>query len=209
MRRIPLPELGLRVKRHRLAMKFSIRQLADLALVSKTSIMNLEQGKSCRPATLHKILSAMGLHLERILTDLPPANGPEVRIHERHGERWFSLDSLFEGPVEGIDRSLSKEDRDTLLAKGSGALMTHFRNLPPDLGVWSGIIEVRGTSAPRSHPGVEWVFVLTGRANIQVGAVAHHLEVGESIYFECAEPHSYGSTEQNESVSLLCLRFAD
>lgn len=209
MSRIPLQELGLRVKRHRVAMKFSVRQLADLALVSKTSIMNLEQGKSCRPATLHKILSAMGLHLERVLTDLPASNGPEVRIHRREEERWFSLDALFDGPVEGKERALSEEERGALLRSGSGALMTHFRNLAPDLGVWAGIIVVEGHSEPRSHPGVEWVFVLSGTALITVGDQAHRLERGESIYFACSELHAYGSAVQNEPVSLMCLRFAE
>jgi transcriptional regulator with XRE-family HTH domain len=44
---------------------------------------------------------------------------------------------------------------------------------------------------PHAHPGVEFVYVLTGTLAIQLDAEEHVLEAGDSIYFDSSVPHSY------------------
>ena len=80
-------ESGLKPQQHQalLAIKgfpgrdyVSIRELAERAMVSKSSIVSLEHGKSCRPSTLAKVCTAMNLHLERLIAD--PDQEPTVKF---------------------------------------------------------------------------------------------------------------------------------
>jgi transcriptional regulator with XRE-family HTH domain len=46
---------------------------------------------------------------------------------------------------------------------------------------------------PRSHehPGAEFIHVLKGTLLLKLGADAHELDEGDSMYFDSAQPHSY------------------
>lgn len=46
---------------------------------------------------------------------------------------------------------------------------------------------------PRAHehPGAEFIHVLKGALTLRLGAEAHQLEEGDSIYFDAAQPHAY------------------
>ena len=53
--------VGDRIRRIRIQMGLSIRELAAMAGVSKMSVVHLEQGKNFRESTLQKLAQAMGL----------------------------------------------------------------------------------------------------------------------------------------------------
>lgn len=204
---IPLSVIGERLRAKRLGLGLSIRSLAAKALVSKTSIVSLEQGKSCRPATLVKIAGAMGLHVDRFFDAGLPSQAGQARAHRHEDDLWFKLLDVGSGPVEGLRRPLSPEERDRLREAGHDPLMLMFRNVPLGAGFVAGIIELASASEPRRHPGREFLYVLHGKASIRVGAASYDLDEGECLYFEGDEEHTYGpQAGSTQAVSLLCLR---
>ena len=46
---------------------------------------------------------------------------------------------------------------------------------------------------PRAHEhaGAEFIHVLKGTLRLKLGADAHELEEGDSMYFDASQPHSY------------------
>lgn len=44
---------------------------------------------------------------------------------------------------------------------------------------------------PHVHPGVEFIYTVTGSLEIQVGADRYTLNAGDAIYFDSGVPHSY------------------
>lgn len=204
---VPLDVLGQRVRLHRASMSLSIRDLASRAMVSKTSIVSLEQGKSCRPATLVKVCSAMGLHVERLLVPSEVAASSPPQVHRHVDDRWYDLDGLTSGPIEGVDRPLTAEERAKWHESGIVAQMLMFKNIPLGAGSLAGIIELSGRTETRSHPGSEFVFVVSGKARIEIGGDSFLLETGESAYIADGKEHSYGpDPASGESVSLLAVR---
>jgi transcriptional regulator with XRE-family HTH domain len=41
------------------------------------------------------------------------------------------------------------------------------------------------------HPGIEFLYVITGELALKIGTDEHMLESGDSIYFDSSVPHSY------------------
>lgn len=48
--------------------------------------------------------------------------------------------------------------------------------------------------APHAHPGVEFIYVLTGALTVRIGEDEHALAAGDSIYFDSTQPHAYRRT---------------
>lgn len=44
---------------------------------------------------------------------------------------------------------------------------------------------------PHTHPGVELIYVATGRLSVHIDDVEHALDAGDSMYFDAAQPHAY------------------
>lgn len=202
---MPLDVLGKRVAAHRASCGLSIRQLAGRAMVSKTSIVSLEHGRSCLPATLVKVCAAMNLHLERLVDPEDTAQAGPARTHRKGDERWYGLDDFAGGEL--AQTPLSEAQRSAIRANGPDALMTMFRNLPSNSGVLAGVVELTKPTPIRSHPGAEFVYVLSGRATVTVDGSEVALEPGESVYIESMSPHGYASQpDSNDPVSLLIFR---
>lgn len=49
----------------------------------------------------------------------------------------------------------------------------------------------RGKARPHHHPGVEFLTVVRGTLEMQIGTQEHTLESGDSIYFDASVPHTY------------------
>ena len=197
---------GQRLKSIRTRQGISVRSLADRARLSKTSIINLEQGHSCRPVTIMKVCAALGLHIERFLSNEPePIN--DVVVHRHEDDRWFDLMGFASGPLGGLDRPLSEPELKHFHDHGIATQMLMFRSRFPSSNFWAGIIELTEASEPRQHPGEEFIFVLTGTLRINVANSSYDLLPGESICFNPNQSHSYApASDQNEKVSFLCFR---
>ena len=44
---------------------------------------------------------------------------------------------------------------------------------------------------PHAHPGVEFIYALTGTLSVLVDGEEHALEAGDSMYFDSSRPHGY------------------
>jgi len=160
--------LGKRLRRARMKEGLSIRELAKRAGVSTTSIVRMEQGQPFHGLTLVKICQGLGLHIERFLE---ASGGSEVMIHRHKDDRWYDMDRVADGPL--------KSDREKLAVTGEITPMLQFKSHLEDGHAFSSIIELYGPSTSRAHPGEEFIYVLEGKLDLQIGGKAHILEEGE------------------------------
>jgi mannose-6-phosphate isomerase-like protein (cupin superfamily) len=213
---LSLEVLGDRLRRARLRQGRSIRELASAAALSKTSIVRLEQGGVTYPITVVKVCAALGLHLASLANPSGEGNSDTVAVHRHSDDRWFDLTDFGVGPLGGLDRPLTPQERAQFIQAGEGnrgVPLLILKSRLPEGRLLSTVIEVFALSEPRSHPGEEFVFVLEGSAQLTVGAETFLLEQGESIVFRSAEPHAYAPNpalpEQALPVRLLSVRLDD
>lgn len=177
--------IGDRIRRLRTGMGLSIREVAARGALSKTSIVRLEQGHSCRPATLVRVCEVLGVHLERL------EEGPTTEagaVHRAGDDRWFDMMDVAAGPLRARGAGASPTRRG---AQGVAVAVDLLRSRLANGRVLPTILEVHRESPARSHPGEEFVYVLTGRLRLRVGAQVYDLKAGESICFWSGEPHQY------------------
>jgi quercetin dioxygenase-like cupin family protein/DNA-binding XRE family transcriptional regulator len=53
------------------------------------------------------------------------------------------------------------------------------------------------------HPGVELLYVMTGRLELAVGGARHDLDAGDAIYFDATSPHGYRRLGAKRTAALV------
>lgn len=53
------------------------------------------------------------------------------------------------------------------------------------------------------HPGIEFMYVLTGGLELRAGNNRHDLAEGDAIYFDCSVPHGYRRIGTERSTALV------
>jgi len=53
------------------------------------------------------------------------------------------------------------------------------------------------------HDGIEFIYVLSGRLGLRVGADQHELSEGDSIYFDSSVPHGYRRNGAKRTTALV------
>jgi transcriptional regulator with XRE-family HTH domain len=53
------------------------------------------------------------------------------------------------------------------------------------------------------HPGVEFLYVLSGRLELRTADDIHQLGEGDAIYFDCSVPHGYRRIGQKRTTALV------
>lgn len=172
--------LGQRLRRERLAQKLSVRTLGQVSGVGVSSVVRAEAGKHIRPLTLIRLTEAMNIHLERLAAT---PTDESVATHCQ-GEEWLPLESAKSQALNDIQLLNSR-------LAGSQLLPTMLR--------------VTGESDTRSHPGEEFLYVLSGEAIVTVTGKPIRLGAGDSINFWGSEPHSYAPATEAPAV-LLSIR---
>ncbi len=183
-------ELGDRLRRARVRQGRSIRDLAEAAGLSKSSIVRLEQGGGTYPLTIVKVCAALGLHVAR-LRDPEGAGNDRIAVHRVTDDRWYDLVDFGAGALGGVDRPLTATERAEFARQGVSVPIVVLGSRLRDGQLMSNIVELYGTSASRAHPGEEFVYVLEGAADITVGDTSVTLGTGDSMAFRSAEPHTY------------------
>jgi len=187
--------VGDRLRRTRQQQGMSIRQIAELAGMSKTSVMQAETGRTTRRSTYLKLAQVMGLHMEKLIQPAPLEELP-YRVHHRTDDRWFDLANFDEGPLD-VARDRGE------LAQGGVVPLNILESRLERGRIKPTILELYGPSPARSHAGEEHVFVLQGRALVTVGSYEVELEAGESITFWSAEMHAYAPAPGSELPTRL------
>src|SRR6187397_774343 len=137
--------LGDRLRRARMRQGRSIRDLADAAGLSKSSIVRLEQGGGTYPMTIVKVCAAMGLHVAR-LRDPDPTGDDRVAVHHRDDDRWYDMVDFGAGALGGVDRPLTSDERAAFASQGVAAQIIVLESRLSDGQLLSNIIEVHGQS---------------------------------------------------------------
>ncbi|MBL0172862.1 MAG: cupin domain-containing protein [Gemmatimonadaceae bacterium] len=201
--------LGDRLRRARMRQGRSIRELADAAGLSKSSIVRLEQGGGTYPMTIVKVAAALGLHVAR-LRDPDSAGDDRLAVHRLDDDRWYDLTDFGAGPLGGVDRPLTPDERAELARQGVAVPIVVLASRLSDGQLMSNVVEVYAPSETRAHPGEEFVYVLDGAATITVGSTVITLARGESLVFRSAEPHTYAPLEGSVlPARLLMVRLDD
>ena len=53
------------------------------------------------------------------------------------------------------------------------------------------------------HPGIEFLYVLSGTLELRVGEDRHELAEGDAIYFDCSVPHGYRRIGAERTTALV------
>ena len=53
------------------------------------------------------------------------------------------------------------------------------------------------------HPGVEFLYVTSGKLELNTQGVAHELSEGDAVYFDSAVPHSYSKVGSKRTTALV------
>jgi transcriptional regulator with XRE-family HTH domain len=201
--------LGERLRLARMRQGRSIRDLAEAAGLSKSSIVRLEQGGGTYPMTIVKVCAALGLHVAR-LRDPERAGDDRLAVHRHGDDRWYDLVDFGAGPLGGVDRPLTTEERAELARQGATVPIVVLASRLSDGRLLSNVMEVYGPSPTRAHPGEEFVYVLDGAVTITIGETPVTITKGESLVFRSAEPHTYAPVEGARIPSrLLMVRLDD
>jgi mannose-6-phosphate isomerase-like protein (cupin superfamily) len=56
---------------------------------------------------------------------------------------------------------------------------------------------------PHEHPGIELLYVLSGRLELRAGQDRHELGEGDSIYFDSTVPHAYRRIGSRRTTALV------
>lgn len=171
--------LGAMLKDHRKG-RFTIEALAARSGVSAGLISQIERGIG-NPSfsTLARLSYALGLPLA----------------------------SMFEGPhFDEQQMVVRRSERRRLVMPGDGSM---HEMLVPDpnrkLGVMSTIFPPGFPfgEVPSSHPGEEFVLVVSGTVHIKVGGQPFVLEVGDSLIYDSALPHVWANPSDESAEILL------
>lgn len=197
--------VGDRVRRLRKQHNLSIRELADVSSLSKTSIVRLEHGRGSHASTVLRICEALGVHVERLSGAFE--GGETAGVHRRTDDRWFDLGDMAGRPI-GRDRTArTAEDRVELAREGEvPAFVCMLQSRLTDGNVLPSVLEVHAPTAWRSHVGEEFVYVLRGRVVIEIAEERHELDEGESLTFWSSERHRYSPADEGDPVELLSVR---
>ena len=209
IRNVPSSVLGARLRRARQRMGISIRDLAKNANVSKNSVVRIESGGAPHVTTLLKVCAALGIHVASLAK--PTAGEHEiVSVHRHNDDRWYDLTDFGAGPLGGLNRPLTTEERRTLVERGARVPLLILKSRLESGRLLPTVLELYQESESRSHAGEEFVYVLEGTAHITVGSQAFDLDSGEAATFWSAEEHKYAPAKGSPlPVKVLSLRIDD
>jgi transcriptional regulator with XRE-family HTH domain len=84
----------------------------------------------------------------------------------------------------------------------NGRLVYPLTNKPGAMAVWKVVIPPERERRLRTHPGHEWLYVLSGRLRLILGEHDLTLEAGEVAEFDTGQPHWFGPADK-EPVEIL------
>jgi transcriptional regulator with XRE-family HTH domain len=177
--------IGEKVHALRLRKKMGLVELGRHTGLSAAMLSKVERGKLFPTLpTLLRIALVFSVGLEYFFSD--DRKKHIVAIVRRAERRRFP-----EHP-DGRDISFHFESLDfPAVERKLNAYYADFHPLPP------------GKARAHHHSGVEFLSVLRGELEIRIGAEAHVLAAGDSIYFDSSVPHSYRRVSRKPCGALV------
>jgi transcriptional regulator with XRE-family HTH domain len=201
-------DLGHRLRAAREEKKIGLRELARRLGVSPSLISQIETGKT-EPSinTLFAIVSELELSVNEIVFDPSRDSGrrseqttsPQEPVTKRRAAGPVSADA----PGSPIQRSANR----TSISLESGVGWDRL-TAQPDHNVDFLLLRYppgSESTPPQSlmrHNGTEYGYVLSGRLQVSLGFENYVLEPGDSISFDCTQPHRF-ATVGDETVEAV------
>jgi transcriptional regulator with XRE-family HTH domain len=172
-KRIPMGEpqgsLGNAIRTHRKQESMTLLDLAKRAGFSISYLSQIERNLLTPSiGTLRRLAESLGIPAGQLM--LKDARQPN-------------------SPIAVVRRS----ERKQLAFPGSDI---HYELLTPDMRRRASLLWVEAPPGSESgplfsHEGEDGVVVLKGAIEVEVGGVWHHLDIGDSIYFNAGIPHRW------------------
>jgi transcriptional regulator with XRE-family HTH domain len=163
----PGPVIGARLREARKRRGISLSALAERTALTKGFLSQVERDlTSPSVASLMRLCEALGIPAGQLL-DGPP--GPVVRAAERPEVRFGG---------EGVSEC-------RLTPAGEGRLLVLQSEIVPGGG--------SGDEAYSLSGDAEFVLVLAGLLEIEVGVTRHRLAAGDSLTFDATAPHRWSN----------------
>ena len=188
--------LGEKLRSTRQAHGLTLDTLAERTRYSKSYLSRIENGKKVPPlATLARVANALGVQLGELLSP-----------SRQHASAAVSADAPF--------CEIVRADRREKVIRGASAFgydymsladATARRRMQPFLFTFPAEI---GKHVFFEHDGEEFIFILSGTVEWQVGHEKHTLETNDSVYFDARLPHR-GRAIDGEAKAIVVLYVPD
>jgi transcriptional regulator with XRE-family HTH domain len=176
-----LTAVGPRLRALRHKRGATLAQLSEATGISLSTLSRLESGQ--RKPTLELLLPLAGFHGVRLdeLVGAPPAGDPRIhpRPFTRHGKTFVPLTRQLGGL--SAYKQILPVGKETAVRPGQGA-----------------------RPGQRTHPGYEWLYVLSGRLWLALGEHDLFLAAGEAAEFDTRTPHGFANAG-DQPVEFLAL----
>ena len=158
----------------------------------------LKRVRSQRGVTLHDLSERTGISKSTLSRLENGQRRPSLELLLPLAEAYrIPLDDLVGAPEVGDPRIRLKPRR------VHGRTVLPLTRQPNGVQAWKIVIPARqSTPQPRAHDGYEWLYVLSGRMRLVLGAQDLVLGVGEAAEFDTQVPHWFGSTGEGSSEVL-------
>lgn len=178
MEETSVPNVGQAIRSFREERKFSLRDLSERCGLSINAISKIERSDaSPTVASLHKLASALGVHITDFFTDKP--NMTTVYTPKYNTMRIQGDGTLIEGLGSGLPNQKLEPFRMSIEPKMSN------------------------NSDPVSHSGEEFVHCLDGELEYIVGNQKYHLKPGDSLLFKASQSHSWNNNGEKAAKIIL------
>jgi transcriptional regulator with XRE-family HTH domain len=177
--------IGDKLRALRLKKKMGLVELGRHTGLSAAMLSKVERGKLFPTLpTLLRIALVFGVGLEYFFADDQKRH--VVGIVRRAQRKRFP-----ERP-DGRDISFYFESLDfAAVERKLNAYFAEFQPLPP------------GKPRPHRHPGFEFLTVLRGKLELQIGTDEHVLGPEDSIYFDSSLPHAYRRVSRKPCAAIV------
>ncbi len=180
----PRPEVGLRLRMLRERQGLSLRALAQACGLSINAISRIERGEhSPTVSSLHQLATALKVPITAFFED--PSEQTTVLVRR--------------------DRRLRSE-ADGVTMESLGIGLPHQQLEPFLVRVNPG---AGSTSQQITHAGEEFVYCLEGQIEYRVSSDVYHLEEGDSLLFEAAQPHCFQNAAESQVTLIMVFQSAE
>lgn len=177
--------IGDKLRTLRLRRSMGLSQLAEHTGFSPAMLSRLENGRLVPTLpTLTRIALVFSVGLDYFFSD--PRKRHVVAVVRRNERRVLPSDpKLAEVPwhFESLDFRVNDRKLNGYLA--------HFHPLAPDQVV------------PHYHPGVELLYLIQGKLEMNIGVEKVQLATGDSIYFDSMQKHTYRSLVKGPCTAMV------
>jgi len=158
----------------------------------------LKRVRSQRGVTLHDLSERTGISKSTLSRLENGRRRPSLELLLPLAQAYrIPLDDLVGAPEVGDPRIRLKPRR------VHGRTVLPLTRQPNGVQAWKIVIPARqSTPQPRAHDGYEWLYVLSGRMRLVLGAQDLVLDVGEAAEFDTQVPHWFGSTGEGSAEVL-------